>query len=38
VLIDAVATLLGEDEAAVRTRLLPVVRDLVVEGYLLDPS
>lgn len=35
VLIDAVATLLDEDDGAVRQRLLPVVRDLVVEGYLV---
>ncbi|MBA3743449.1 MAG: transferase, partial [Sporichthya sp.] len=34
VLIDAVATLLGEDAAAVHTRLLPVIRELVAEGYL----
>jgi methylase of polypeptide subunit release factors len=38
VLIDAVATLLGEDEAEVRQRLLPVVRDLVTEGYLVCAS
>lgn len=34
ILIDAVATLLGEDGAAVQARLLPLVRDLVAEGYL----
>jgi hypothetical protein len=38
VLLDAVATLLGEDEAAVRDRLVPVVRDLVTEGYLLPDA
>jgi hypothetical protein len=38
VLIDAVASLLGEEEATVRERLVPVVRELVSEGYLLDPT
>lgn len=36
VLIDAVATLLDEDDGEVRQRLLPVVRDLVLEGYLVN--
>jgi hypothetical protein len=38
VLIDAVATLLGEDESAVRARLVPVVRELVAEGYLVGTA
>jgi methylase of polypeptide subunit release factors len=35
VLLDAVAALLDEDEEAVRQRLVPLVRELVEEGYLL---
>ncbi|HUR73190.1 MAG TPA: methyltransferase [Sporichthya sp.] len=35
ILIDAVATLLDEESAEVRARLLPLVHDLVAEGYLL---
>lgn len=35
VLLGAVATLLDEDEGEVRGRLLPVVRELVAEGYLV---
>ena len=35
VLIAAVATLLDEDDGEVRQRLLPVVRELVAEGYLV---
>ncbi len=37
-LIDAVATLLGEDEADVRARLVPQVRDLIAQGFLLGPG
>lgn len=36
VLIDAVADVLGEPVEALRTRLLPVVRDLVAQGFLQE--
>ncbi|WP_019877858.1 DUF7059 domain-containing protein [Sporichthya polymorpha] len=35
VLVDAVATLLDEEEDAMRTRLLPQIRDLVDQGFLV---
>jgi methylase of polypeptide subunit release factors len=37
-IIDALATLLGEDEVTLRTRLLPRVRQFVEEGYLSLPE
>ncbi|REF36868.1 methyltransferase family protein [Thermasporomyces composti] len=37
-IIDALATLLGEDEVTLRTRLLPRVRQFVEEGYLSLPD
>lgn len=38
ILLDAVATLLDEDAGAARQRLLPILRDLVTEGYLVGRS
>ncbi len=38
VLIDAVATLLDEDPGEVRSRLFPLVSELVHEGYLLPEA
>ncbi len=37
-LVPAVAALLGADAAALRAELLPAVRELVADGYLLLPS
>jgi methylase of polypeptide subunit release factors len=36
-ILDALATLLERDQAELRTAYLPVVRELVAEGYLLAP-
>ena len=35
-ILDALATLLGSEPAVVRREYLPVVRDLLVEGFLTE--
>ncbi len=37
-ILDAIAQLLGNDAAAARTTYLPVVRELVAEGFLTQPT
>jgi hypothetical protein len=36
-ILDALADLLGSEPAAVREGYLPVVRELLVEGFLTEP-